>query len=345
MTGRPLSLAAAFSALLLVVAGCGAVTDGAGTGRADPDSTDSGGGTTLRVALNQSEDHPSFVALQHFGQRLGERTGGRWNLDVFPNENLGAQQEALQLTSDGTVDMAIVSGTQLENLNRDFVVFNLPHVFDSVEHQMRVINDEAIVGGLYSSLEDRNLTVLGGFTQGTRSVYSNRPIIRPADLAGMKIRVQESQVQSRMVELMGGAATPMSYGEVYTALQSGVLDGAENNEVSYVTQKHYEVAQHFSRTDHLVGLDYMVANHQRLSRMSPPDRAVFDEEWEAAMREFTSLWTEATEEAIAEAESKGVQFHAVDGRAFREALAPLTKESLTTDTARRVYEATRAAAP
>ncbi|MEY8039033.1 TRAP transporter substrate-binding protein [Saccharopolyspora cebuensis] len=335
MIGRPSRLAAALGALVLVLTGCA-------TGAAH-----SGGGTTLRLALNQSEDHPSFTALENFGERLGERTGGRWNIDVHPNSNLGSQLETLQLTSDGSVDLAIVSGTQLENLDRDFVVFNLPHVFDSIEHQMEVINDPGIVGDLYSSLEHRNLTVLGGFTQGARSVYSSRgPVTAPADLAGQKIRVQESEVHSDMLDMMGGSATPMSYGEVYTALQSGVLDGAENNEVSYVTQKHYEVAPHFSRTEHLIGLDYLVANTGRLARMPAADRAVFDAEWNATMREFTALWARATEDAIAELRSRGVRFHEVDAAAFREALAPLTERALDEAgaSARTLYERARAAA-
>lgn len=342
MTGKPLSLAAACSALVLVLTGCSAIGNGGERGAGE-----FARGGTLRLALNRSEDHPSFIALEHFGERLSERTDGRWAIDVYPNENLGDQQESLQLTGDGTIDLAIASGTQLENLNRDFVVFNLPHVFESVEHQMRVISNPEIVGELYSSLESENLTVLGGFTQGARSIYSSRgPVRTPADLAGQKIRVQESQVHSDMLDAMGGSATPMAYGEVYTALQSGVLDGAENNEVSYVTQKHDEVAAHFSRTEHVVGLDYLVANTDRLARMAPEDRTVFNEEWAATMREFTALWNQATEQAIDEARSNGVQFHEVDEAAFRKALAPLTERTLSSSSgnARTLYEKTRAAA-
>lgn len=136
----------------------------------------------------------------------------------------------------------------------------------------------------------------------------------------------------------------MSYGEVYTALQSGVLDGAENNEVSYMTQKHYEVAGHFSRTEHLIGLDYLVMNSGRLHGMTRGDRAVLDREWERAMKEFTRLWRAETKKAVADARSKGVRFHEVDDEAFRKALAPLAEETLTTPIARRVYAETRAAA-
>jgi tripartite ATP-independent transporter DctP family solute receptor len=333
---KGLPLMAAAGALALGLTGCsGIAQQGA-----------DGGGTTLRLALNQTEEHPSFIALDNFGERLSEATDGRWNVDVYPNETLGSQQEVIQLVSDGTVEMAVVSGTQMENLSDDFLTFNLPTIFDNVEHQMDVISDDAIVGNLYTSLEDEmDLTVLGGFTQGTRSVYNaGRPIETPEDMRGMKIRVQESEVHINMIEAMGGSATPMAFGEVYTALQSGVLDGAENNEVSVLTQKHNEVAKYYSNTNHLVGLDYLIMNTDVLDALSGEDRAAFDREWDAAVAEHTELWLAQTEEAIAELEAAGVQFNDVDTEAFQAALQPVVDQYLTTDSARRLYEATRAAA-
>lgn len=322
---------------MLTLVACG---DGA-----SQQSRQAASGTTLRLALNQTEEHPSFVALDNFGQRLSERTDGRWNIDVYPNATLGAQQEVLQLVGDGVVEMAIVSGTQLENVEEDFRVFNMPQVFDSVDHQMDVIHDPAIVDELYSSLEDQNVTVLGGFTQGTRSIYtSDGPVRTPEDLDGQKIRVQESELHISMMERMGAAATPMAYGEVYTAMQSGVLDGAENNEVSYVSAQHFEVAPYFSNTNHLVGVDYLVMSTDRLDVMSEQDRAAFEQEWTAAHEEHTELWAEATEQAIADAKAGGAQFNDVDTEAFRSALEPMAEEALTTDTQRELYEATRAAA-
>jgi tripartite ATP-independent transporter DctP family solute receptor len=324
------------AAMALALTACGG-----GSGSADGGAD----GKTMRLALNQTETHPSYIALDSFGERLSESTEGRWDIDVYANETLGAQQEAIQLVSDGTVEMAIVSGTQLENLNEDFRVFNLPQVFDDVEHQMKVVGDEEITGELYSSLEDQKITVLGGFTQGTRSVYNTeKPINTPEDLAGMKIRVQESDVHMKMIELMGGSATPMAFGEVYTALQSGVLDGAENNEISYLTQKHNEVAKYFSNTNHLVGLDYLVINTDVLAEMSEEDRAAFDAEWDAAVTEHTDLWLSETDAAIKELEAAGTEFNDVDAEAFRTALQPLIDEYVTTDSAKALYEATRAAA-
>ena len=324
------------AAMALALTACGGGSGGA-DGGAD--------GKTMRLALNQTETHPSYIALNSFGERLSESTEGRWDIDVYANETLGAQQEAIQLVSNGTVEMAIVSGTQLENLNEDFRVFNLPQVFDDVEHQMKVVGDQEITGELYSSLEDQKITVLGGFTQGTRSVYNTeKPVNTPEDLAGMKIRVQESDVHMKMIELMGGSATPMAFGEVYTALQSGVLDGAENNEISYLTQKHNEVAEYFSNTNHLVGLDYLVINTDVLAEMSEEDRTAFDAEWDAAVTEHTDLWLSETDAAIKELEAAGTKFNDVDTEAFRTALQPLIDEYVTTDSAKALYEATRTAA-
>ncbi|MCL3859777.1 TRAP transporter substrate-binding protein [Actinotalea sp. K2] len=330
----------------LALTACGA--DGsAGNDTAGGDGNgQTSAGSTMRLALNQTEEHPSYVALANFGERLSEATEGRWQIDVFPNETLGAQQEALQLVSDGTVDLAIVSGTQLENLNSDFLVFNLPQVFDSVEHQMGVIHDQEIVGDLYTSLEDgSSITVLGGFTQGARSIYTNfGPVQTPADLAGKKLRVQESDLHIAMAEAMGASATPMAFGELYTGLQAGVVDAAENNEVSFFTQKHFEVAPYWSSTNHLVGLDYLVINSDLASSMSPEDRAVFDAEWTATHEEHTELWTTATEDAITQAEAGGATFTEVDEAAFREVLAPLADQFIENEVQRALYDAARTAA-
>ncbi len=302
-------------------------------------------GDVLHLALNQTESHPSYIALNAWGEYMEEQTDGRWTIDVYPNETLGAQAEAMQLVSDGSVEMAIVSGPQLENLNRDFIALNLPTTFDDIDHQMRVVHDPAIVGDLYASLEEtNNFTVLGGFTQGSRSVYTTfGPVETPEDLAGQKLRVQESELNVAMAQALGASATPMAYGELYTGLQSGVVDAAENNEVSYASQRHFEVAPHWSYTDHLVGLDYMIINTDMLASMTEEDRVVFDEGWELARAEHVDLWLQATEDAVATAETGGATFHEVDDQVFFDALEPLADRFLTTDDQRAIYDAARAA--
>lgn len=325
----------------LALAGC------AGSGGSDDSKGEASGEShTLRLALNQTEEHPSFIALESFGERLAEETDGRWDIEVYPNSTLGDQTEYLQSVGDKVIDLAIVSAPQLENLSKDFLVFSLPGVFDSIEHQMDTLSDESVVGDVYTSLEDsNNLTVVGAFTQGTRNIYTKDGLVEtPDDLSGMKIRVQESPVFIAMIEALGASPTPMAYSEVYSGLQSGVIDGAENNEISYATQKHFEVAPFYSMTEHLVGVDFLIINSDTLSSMSEDDRAAFDAEWKTTWEEHTELWTSLTEEAIADAEAGGATFGKVDAEAYDEALAPLVDEFVTSDTQRGLYDAIRATA-
>lgn len=300
---------------------------------------------TMKLALNQTEEHPSFIALKAFGEYLTEATDGRWNIEVFPNSTLGDQSEYLQSVSDGVIDLAVVSAPQLENLSDDFVLFSLPTVFDSIESQMAVLSDESVVGEVYASLEEsNNITVVGGFTQGARSVYTkDAPAESPADLVGKKIRVQESPVFLGMINAFGASPTPMSFGDVYTGLQSGVIDGAENNEISYFTQKHYEVAPFFSYTRHLIGADFLIINTETLGEMSAEDRTAFDEGWTQAWQQHTELWITNTKTAIADAEAGGATFIEVDSDAFLDALLPLLDEFITSDSQKALYDAIRAA--
>lgn len=329
MKVRFLRLCAVGLALMLALSACSSGV----SGKAET-------GKTLVLSLNQSESHPSYIALTDFGERLKAATDGRWDVKVYPNETLGAQQEVIQLVSDGSVDMAVASGTQLENLNPHFGVLNLPTTFRSIDHQMSVITDPSTVGDLFTSLEgSKNLTVLGGLTQGDRNLYTvSGPIKKPADLHGMKVRVQESDVHIKMVNAMGGSATPMSYGEVYTALQSGVLDGAENNEISYVTQHHNEVAKYVARTRHLVGLDYMLINSETYNSMTDEDRGIFDAEWDKTVKSHTDLWKQETAKATEEAEDSGTKFNDVDQAAFEKALTPVVDGALKSPADRELYD-------
>ncbi|MDR6940030.1 TRAP transporter substrate-binding protein [Arcanobacterium hippocoleae] len=295
--------------------------------------------TYFKVALNQTEQHPSFKALEKFGADISKKTNGRYKVEVFPNEQLGSQQEVLQMVKSGAIEMAIVSGTQLENVNQDFRVLNMPTTFSSIQHQISVLQDQNIVGDLFASLADtENITVLGGYTQGARHVYTTYgPVQTPQDLHGKKIRVQESDMHIRMIELMGGSATPLSYGEVYSALQAGVLDGAENNEVSFNTARHMEVAPYYSFTNHLVGLDYMIMRHDLLAAMPAADRELFYETWYDSMDYHTQLWIDYTAESVKIAKENGAKFNSVDSAAFREALSPIVDQFLQTDYQHQLY--------
>ncbi len=329
----------------LALTACGGSGNGAG-GDGGNDADAAGGGSdgkVMRLALNQTEDHPSYIALDNFGQALADEAEG-WGIDVYPNEQLGAQAEALQLVSDGSVEMAIVSGAQLENLNEDFTVYNLPKVFEDVDHQMDVVNNpDELTQDLFASLEEGSkITVLGAFTQGSRSVYTSfGPVESTEDLAGKKMRVQESALNISIAEALGASATPMAYGELYTGLQSKVVDAAENNEVSYYTQKHFEVAPYWTYTNHVVGLDYLIINSDVLSSMDDDTRAAFDAGWEQAWKEHTELWAEATQEAIDGAKEGGATFTEIDSPEFDEALTKIAEEYISNENQQALYDQAR----
>ena len=301
--------------------------------------------TVYRVAFNQPESHPQYVALSHLGERMRDATGGACALEVFPNESLGPQADTIELVQAGSVDFSMVAGSLMENFNPDFVVFNLPYVFDSKEHQREVLDDPEITGELFSSLEDKNITVVAGFHGGIRNVYNSvKPVETPEDLAGMKIRVIESDTNIEMLRLMGGSGAPMGQGEVYTAIQSGILEGGENNESIYANPSHDEVAPYYSYTQHLMFPDYLISSPGTLDRMEPQCRDFLEQDILATTEEEGELWVEEIERSHQLAEEAGAQFNEVDLDAFREAVQPLVDESLDNDVTRRLYDDVRAVA-
>lgn len=336
---KTMALVTAFASMS-VLAACGdsASSDGASSGSETETQV-------LKVAFNQPENHPQYKAMEEFGEILKEKTDGAYEIDLYPNELLGAQRETIELVQSGTIGMSIVAGSLLEGFNEDFSVFNLPYVFDSKEHQMSVLNDQEIVGDLYTSLEDQGMTVLGAFHGGVRNVYNKtQPIETPDDLEGMKIRVIESDTNLQMMDYMGGVGTPLGQGEVYTAIQSGVLDGGENNELIYSNLKHVEIAPYYTYTKHLMLPDYLVIGTEILEGMSDEHKEIFEEELTAAVDLEIELWDEDTEAATKAAEDAGAKFNEVDTEVFQEAVQPLIDEKLTSDSAKALYDQVRESA-
>jgi len=305
---------------------------------------DGGGETVLRVAFNQDINHPQAQALLQLSEELKTQTDGRYALELYTDETLGDQAATIEQVQSGTIDLAVVAGSLLENFEPDFSVVNLPYLYESPEHQMSVLNNPEVAGGLYDTLQDDNIQVLSAYHGGVRNVYSSDgPVETPADLSGQKIRVIGSDTNVRMMELMGGVGSPMAQGEVYTAIQSGVLDGAENNELIYSTLSHDEIAPYYSRTEHLMMPDYLVTSPTVWDGISEEDRAIFEELLTASVDTELELFGAAVEEAAAAAEEAGAKFSEVDTEVFREATRPLHEELVTSEVAQTVYDAIEAA--
>ncbi|WP_250444863.1 TRAP transporter substrate-binding protein [Actinotalea sp. C106] len=345
---KAVSITALVGASALALAACSAGTTSPGEGENGDDTSaevEANADTlVMKAAFNQPESHPQYIVLDELGDKLFEATDGAYDIEVFPNETLGAQRETIELMQAGTLEMAYVGGPLLENFNPDFVVFNLPFVFDSQDHQRQVTNDPEITEDLYSSLEDQSIKVMGAFHGGIRSVYNTeKPINTPEDLAGMKIRVIESDTNIEMLSLMGGTGTPMGQGEVYTAMQSGLLEGGENNELIYYNLKQHEVAPYYSYTRHLMFPDYLIINPTVWDAMSPEHQEAFDGLLDEAIEREAELWEEQVTEAKAAAEAEGAQFNEVDVDAFAEVIAPLTEEKIDNEVTQTIYDQVRAA--
>lgn len=288
------------------------------------------GGTevkTLKMAHNLSEDHPVHQSISEFAKRVEEKTGGSVKIQIFPNGVLGDERQVLEQLQSGGVDITKVSAGALENFAPEYAVFSLPYLFSDEEHFYKSMESEAIEK-LYQSTKDKGFIGLTFYDSGSRNFYTkDRPIKKPEDLKGLKIRVMDNRTAIRTVELLGGTPTPLAYGEIYTALQQGVIDGAENNPTALTTGKHGEVAKHFSFDEHARIPDIVVINSKTWDSLTSEQQKSIKE----AARESTDfhkqIWNKAMESAVEEAKSKlSVTFYYTDIEKFREKVEPLHEE-------------------
>lgn len=300
-----------------------------------------GKGVTFKLAFNQDETHPQYQAMVTFSQILEEKTDGAYQIELYPNELLGAQKETLEMAQTGAVEMTIVANSLLETWNQDFAVFNLPYVFSSVEHQQAVINDKAVVEELYRSLEDQGIKVLCAFHGGVRNVYTSKaPVTKPSDLKGQKIRVMQSDTNLQMMSMMGGTGIAMGQGEVYTAIQTKVLDGAENNELIYNNLAQYEVAKYYSYTKHLMQPDMLTISRDVWNALPEDVQKIFEDELPAIVEQEFELFASAVEESLAAVEKKGATITKdVDIAPFQKEVEPLIQSRLTNARTRKIYKA------
>lgn len=295
----------------------------------------------IRIAYNQAITHPHYQALYKALERFSDMTDGRFKFLIYPNEVLGDQRATLELVQNGALQMAIVNNAMLENYNKDFGILGLPYIFNSQEHQRKVFTS-GILDELFESIKRYKFEVMAAYTAGSRNIYTKKPIKSPKDLDGMKIRVMESPLMVATLKYMGGVGTPMSQGEVYTAIQQGVLDGGENNEITYMDMKHYEVAPYFSQTQHIMVPDVVIAESKYLEKMSKEDRELLRKLLDESIDEEFKLWNEQIEIAKENAVKQGVTFVDVDIKLFQKNCEILHKEFMKDSKfAQKLYEEIR----
>lgn len=295
----------------------------------------------FKVAFNQSEKHPQYKALEEFSKELEKETNGAYKLEISPNELLGDQRAATELVQNGVIQMAVVGNPVVESFNKDFAVIGLPYLYDNMEHQKKVFLSD-IYKPLYKSVAPNGFEVLGAFTAGGRCLYTDKPMTKPSDLEGYKFRVMQSDTMKKMIDYMGGIGTPMSQGEVYTAIQQGVIEGGENNEVTYADLKHYEVAPYFSYTNHLMVPDLIIINEDAYNNMSKENRAIFDKLVKKTIENEFKVWNENVEKSKEVAKANGATFVDVDIKPFQERIKPLQDEVANrNDLTKKIYKEVR----
>ncbi|MCE7054373.1 TRAP transporter substrate-binding protein [Algoriphagus sp. AGSA1] len=264
--------------------------------------------------------HPVHEAMLFLAQKVEEKSGGKMVVKVYPNQQLGSERELVELLQIGSLGMTKVSSAALEGFAPTMQVFGMPYLFRDDAHQLAVLNGE-IGKNLLLDPEKYLLRGLCYYDAGKRSFYTKaKPVDKPKDLAGLKIRVMESNTASNMVKSLGGSPTPVSYGELYTALQQGIVDGAENNAPSLYTSKHYEVCKFYSIDEHTALPDVMIISTKVWNSLSEQEQQWLQEAAdESAVYEY-KIWAEATEEALSELEKAGVTITYPDKEPFREAV-------------------------
>lgn len=299
---------------------------------------------TMRLAHNQSETHPVHKSLTEFARLVEEKTDGTVKIQLYPNGQLGAEREVIELTQTGAVDFAKVSASALESFSEVYSLFSLPYLFDSKEHYYSVMNSK-VAQEIYQSTEEIGFIGLSFYDGGSRNFYTkNKPIKHPDDLKGLKIRVQPSATSIKMIELMGGAPTPMSFGEVYTALQQGVIDGSENNETALTDNNHGEVAKQYSYSEHAMVPDMLIMNNTKWQELNEDQKLAISEAAKESTEFHKEVWEKAIAKSIEDAKKKNVTFSTPDKEPFRKAVQPLHEEFAKKESTAEYYKEIRAAA-
>lgn len=283
----------------------------------------------IRISHAQSESHPEHIGLLKFKEYIEENLGDKYEVQIYPNELLGGAQKAIELTQTGAIDFVVADTANLETFADVYEIFSMPYLFTSEEAYHATMMDTEYMNNVYKSTDEAGFRVLTWYNAGSRSFYATKPIEKPEDLKGLKIRVQQSPASIKMANAFGAAASPMSFGEVYTAIQQGVINGAENNELALTNNKHGEVAKYYSYNRHQMVPDMLIGNLKFLNGLSDEELKIFEEAAALSTEVELEEWDDQVEEAkrIAE-EEMGVQFIDVDVQLFKDAVSNVQQEML-----------------
>ncbi len=272
----------------------------------------------LKLAHGLDVEHPVHLGMVFMAERFAEKTDGAATVEIFPSEQLGSEREYLEQVQLGSIDMAKSSAAALEQFVPEMAVFGVPYVFRDSDHYWRIIEGE-VGKGILAAGESVGFRGLCYYDAGARSFYvKEKPIYTPDDLLDMKIRVQQSKTAMEMVEALGGAPTPIPWGELYTALQQGVVDGAENNPPSFYTSRHWEVAKYYTLDEHALVPDVLLMSRTVWEELPQFAQRALTEAVAESVEYQKDLWAKMTAEALEKIQAEGVEVIRPDKSAFAD---------------------------
>ena len=278
---------------------------------------------TLKLGHGLDVNHSVHKAMVRMGEVLKEKSDGTMQVEIYPSQQLGTERECLELLQIGSLDMTKVSSGVMENFAPKMKFFGLPFLFRDKAHSFEIL-DGPIGKELLNDGEKYWLKGLGYYDAGSRSFYTKEtPINNPEGLSGLKIRVMESVTAVDMVRALGGSPTPISWGELYTALQQGVVDGAENNPPSFYLSKHYEVCKYYSLDEHTMLPDVLIIGTHVWNRLSEMQQQWLKESVDESIGYQRKLWAEAEAEALKQVQKGGVTVIRPDKEPFMQKVAKL----------------------
>jgi tripartite ATP-independent transporter DctP family solute receptor len=281
----------------------------------------------FRAADTQNDDYPTVQALHFMGRLVEERSGGRLQIGVFHSRQLGEEKETIEQTRAGAIDLNRTNVALIGNFVPAVNVLAMPFLFRSIEHMQKVL-DGPIGNEILNSFEPFGFVGLTFYDSGARSIYNRvRPVRTLADLKGLRIRVQQSDLMADMMKALGAEPVEMPYGQVLTGLATGLIDGAENNWPSFVTTDHYKLAGYYTLTEHTMGPEVLVMSQKAWSSLSPEDRRIFRESALRSSQFMRQKWRDLEERSRAQAEAAGVTIvRDFDRKPFEEAMLPLYEQ-------------------
>ena len=286
---------------------------------------------TLRLADNQPDDYPTVQGCKEFARLVEERTNGRIKVEIYPNAQLGDAKSAIEQVQFGGIDFTRTSISPLASFSPELDYLQMPYLYRDANHYWNVLNGE-IGEHFLKSIEKDGFLGLVYVDAGARSFYNTkRPIYTVADMKGMKIRVQESALMVNMIKALGAVPTVIAYGDVYSTLQTGVIDGAENNWPSYASSAHFEVARYFSIDEHTRVPEMIIASKITMDKLSSEDQAIIKQAAKDSQAFEIAAWKEFEETSEAKVRAAGCQINKINNQAeFASAMAPLY-ESMDAD--------------